>query len=391
MKKKNIILIVAAVVLVLVLLGSLGDGKKDRTKNDATEEVPTEAPDMFSVYFDCECESNLMMSRYDVELYVDETRIGLIPHGEHFTRLTELSEGEHTLVFYKSTDNSVKSTKLISVSGEMTVLCKVHCNSSSIDIKTCELLDGISGPDLIVPRLIGLNYKEAKAKLSEMGFVNIKTKTFQDAAIFDDEAWTVTDQLPEPGMSADKNDEILLTCEKPGYTFEEETQEESVKTDSESTESEKEPAEQTEDTTEVPEDTEQPTSETETPNVQTSENTAADSETIKDLIASNLPKVDGIEYTVEYDEDDGYSVMVTQKGLAEALKVLANYGSKEDLKSWETVVQSMRTMSQSGYELLITLGVKRPTFTVYILNDQNPENLLLAVKNGIVKYNVLDN
>ena len=93
MKKR--IGILTAVLMFLVIAASCGSGSTGSESAEPEEEVviPTH-----QLYLDVEFEPNLLLDKYDVDVYVDDTKLGNIPHGEYFTALTEVEEGHHTFM-----------------------------------------------------------------------------------------------------------------------------------------------------------------------------------------------------------------------------------------------------------------------------------------------------
>lgn len=162
------------------------------------------------LYIDVHSEANLMFSTYDITVSLDGTEIGSISNGKGFTYLADVLSGDHSLVFCKAGSSSPKCTKKITVTGDMTYSCDLGHSGSSIDIKNEKTDSSISGATLEVVDVTGMVLSEAMAKLSEIGFSNVREEPY--GSIWDKDNWIVTAQGIVEGTVADKNDFIQLDC-----------------------------------------------------------------------------------------------------------------------------------------------------------------------------------
>lgn len=179
----------------------------------STQQTPSETPE-HQLYLDIAFESNLLMSKYDVDVFLDDTQIGSIKHGENFTKTCSAKEGEHQLIFYKDGDQSIKGSTPISVSEEATFKCTIHASGSEIKIDAIQMLDSIVGSSIKMENASGLNLQEVLDMLIAKGFVNVQSKAEDGDSIWDNSNWTVIHQNVEPGKEIDKNEAIILTCIK---------------------------------------------------------------------------------------------------------------------------------------------------------------------------------
>lgn len=84
-------------------------------------------------------------------------------------------------------------------------------------------------------------------------------------------------------------------------------------------------------------------------------------------------------------EENTITVSLWVDGLA-SNAMLAASGNTEALEAWDTVVESTTTYSESTSETVDALGLDDIVVVVNVLNDQNTENALLSVINGVVIY-----
>lgn len=85
-----------------------------------------------------DCESNLLFSRYDVDIYVDEELLGTLDHGNEDTYKTKVTKGKHVVKFESAEDSSVDGKKTIYVDQEMSLNYKVSCKNDQIEIEEIE-------------------------------------------------------------------------------------------------------------------------------------------------------------------------------------------------------------------------------------------------------------
>ena len=199
--KKTLALILA--ILMLLSMAACG----------APEQAPSQPTELskYDLYLDIEFEMNFLFSTYDVELYLDDARVGLAPHGQHYTCLLEhITEGSHKLYFYKDGDHSIRNYKELKLKEDSTFVATLHSNKSDIEIKGASLNPGIAGSSLKMPNVTGMVLEEAINTLKQVGFSNVH---YGDD-VWDRNNWIVTEQSVKADEETDKNTRIDLTCEK---------------------------------------------------------------------------------------------------------------------------------------------------------------------------------
>ena len=82
-----------------------------------------------NVYFDVDFMENLFFNTYDLELYLDDTKIGTLAHGKPYTKMHSTTPGKHIITFYKDEDHSVKNSEDIEITKEGTLKCHVEAHS----------------------------------------------------------------------------------------------------------------------------------------------------------------------------------------------------------------------------------------------------------------------
>lgn len=389
MKKTTALVVLTLVLCCLLTACGLIPKRSSRTAEKPTTEAS--APTTYSVYLDFDFEQNLFMATYDIEIYLDEAYVGVIEHGKAFTKQIEAEVGQHTFVFYKETDNSVSATKKCDITQDCTVRCTLHSNTNSIDVKKFTLREGIAG-NLTMPKVVDLTYKDAKAQLEKAGFTNVSYRTPGDANIWEEGNWTVIAQSVEPGTVADKNVEIVLSCEKPGYIFEEETE---PATDhpaetatTEVTTPETDPPVTDAATTETLETEPETETATEKP-ASSSRSRSQRLEDFMELVRTSAAVNEDIQVEVRRFTDTVY-LDVTMDGMTATARSVVAYGG-EYRTLWDDSMERLKELNQQYRDIMVNdFDLKNYNFSLCLMNDEDPNYVLVEFVNGKLKRSVVD-
>lgn len=90
------------------------------------------------------CAANLMFSRYDVEVFLDDEFLGTVPHGGNETFSEELPKGSYTLKFVNEEDDSITGESAFQVEGDATLEFDISCTSTGIRVEKAR--DGEDAP-----------------------------------------------------------------------------------------------------------------------------------------------------------------------------------------------------------------------------------------------------
>ena len=178
------------------------------------EEIKLSCVKLCQVYIDAKSELNAIFSTYAMDIYMDDTLIGTVENGKYLTQLIDITEGAHELFAYRSDNNSMVGSKKLTITNDTTIQCEISHSSTSITFKSWNLANGVSASSIEVPALVGMVLSTAKDQLENAGFVNVHYESSGDNSIWNTNNWTVISQNVEPGAIVDKNEEILLTCQK---------------------------------------------------------------------------------------------------------------------------------------------------------------------------------
>lgn len=117
-----------ALAAVLALVSGCSDG----SESDSTEVSGSQ--NGIPVAIEVECDENLIFSRYDVDIYVDESLLGTLDHGATATYDVTLSEGNHTLRVASQENSSVDGSKVFTVSEEESIKYIISCKNDQVEI-----------------------------------------------------------------------------------------------------------------------------------------------------------------------------------------------------------------------------------------------------------------
>lgn len=104
--------------------------------------ISVEAPE-YAVTVKIEFVENLIFSRYDVNLLVDDSKEAALSHGEDTDCELFLKAGEHTITFAETGSSDVKGSATFNVSGDMEISYKISCHSDKVSVEdlTAKLLE----------------------------------------------------------------------------------------------------------------------------------------------------------------------------------------------------------------------------------------------------------
>ncbi|MEB3072456.1 hypothetical protein [Parvimonas sp. C2] len=118
-------------IVFVIFTVSCGD---DLVKKEEDPNLPK-----FNVEINVKCDGNLIFSKYDVDVYIDDEKVATIKHGENYVDIVKLTDGKHTLVFKNKDDKSVEGKVEFLIKEDTKLNYQIHCNNDKVRIK--ELAD----------------------------------------------------------------------------------------------------------------------------------------------------------------------------------------------------------------------------------------------------------
>lgn len=90
----------------------------------------------YAVTVEIECVENWIFSKYDVDVYVDDSFEGTITHGETEIFELTLTKGSYELKFVSDEDDNATGVVTINIQKAESLKYKISCHSSNIDVET---------------------------------------------------------------------------------------------------------------------------------------------------------------------------------------------------------------------------------------------------------------
>lgn len=90
---------------------------------------------LYNVKLVVDCEENLVLSKYNISVYLDYDHLGDIDHGSNDTYDLKLTKGKHTVEIENAEDSEIEGTININVLNDTTIELEVTCTSEKVKIK----------------------------------------------------------------------------------------------------------------------------------------------------------------------------------------------------------------------------------------------------------------
>ena len=94
------------------------------------------------LYLDIKSDSNFI-NRYDMEIYLDNTKIETISDGEVYQKLIKVEEGTHVINVNKVGDSSVFTEKTIDIYEDSTFKCRIKHKKNKIELKDSSMISEV--------------------------------------------------------------------------------------------------------------------------------------------------------------------------------------------------------------------------------------------------------
>lgn len=139
----------------------------------------------YAVSVEIECVENLLFSRYDVDVYIDDSMQGTISHGTTETYNLNLTKGVYEIKFVSAEDDEVTGAVSTDIHQDESLKYKISCTSSKINVETIQGTVSEHGEDeAAMPRSASSykyeNYTDVQTELAEAGFTNISFEILYD-------------------------------------------------------------------------------------------------------------------------------------------------------------------------------------------------------------------
>ena len=91
-----------------------------------------------SLLLNLESDDNIAFSKYDMDVYLDGSKLSTISNGEKYSTKLSISKGSHELKISKSGDESISNSEILEVKNDMTISYMIKHKKKSIEFKKLE-------------------------------------------------------------------------------------------------------------------------------------------------------------------------------------------------------------------------------------------------------------
>lgn len=130
----------------------------------------------YDVKAEVKCKENLFLSKYDVDIYIDDKKIDTIDHGKETSLNLKLNKGKHTICFKNKEEKDVDGRYNFNVQENTKFKFNISCRSTQIDVDVIKSLKVPVSSDDIQE----YTYKDLKKIFKNKGFNNIKCEKIED-------------------------------------------------------------------------------------------------------------------------------------------------------------------------------------------------------------------
>ena len=173
--------IILCSLFILFLFSSCGQNENSEVIESSIAEIVT-----YDLNLKIDFTPNLLFSKYDVEMIIDDSIKEYLQHGENFQKEYNFEEGEHKIEFKHANDSSIHSSVYLTLDDNLEVEYRIECESDTIEInrnylyKESDVADDEVRIDKSLYNYSGKNYKEVENDLKQQGFCNIKSTPIYD-------------------------------------------------------------------------------------------------------------------------------------------------------------------------------------------------------------------
>lgn len=111
--------------------------------------------------------------------------------------------------------------------------------------------------------------------------------------------------------------------------------------------------------------------------------------TIEEYV-THLKEIPDFEYCEVTYDDEKIEMRATVSGVTAEVMLAKENGYGSGYAPWAKMREECKAASESVFADMASNGFSDRDFYLILLNDENKENALLIVKNGLVKYDVME-
>lgn len=183
--------------------------KNEKFPLDSEIKIVTHRPyEKYTLKISVDFIPNLMFSKYDVNLEINGQK-EILQHGKDGEFEYRFKKGDYTLKFSSATDNSIKGSVDIKLTGDTNASYKIYCYNDEISVETIyvENKGAVGENEVMVPssasNCMFENYKDIEKIFKDAGFTNITTEILYDIV------WGWTEEGEVDSIFIDGNSDFI--------------------------------------------------------------------------------------------------------------------------------------------------------------------------------------
>lgn len=169
--------------------GNSSFAKEDSFPFDAPILITCHKPfEKYTIQVHVDCASNLLFSKYDIDVSFDGNKYAVLQHGTEDTYSFRVTAGDYTISFAKHNSDTICTSMVISnVNSDVDTAYNISCHSDRVDVKEQYIDRKVTLTDNQVKLAKAASDYESKnvwdvlSELQGLGFNNIKTQIIRDA------------------------------------------------------------------------------------------------------------------------------------------------------------------------------------------------------------------
>ena len=138
----------------------------------------------FATTINIDFEPNLIFSKYNVVVTLNDSTLGTLPHGENGSYKVMLPAGNYDLIFSSEEDSDVFGSVTLTVNYNTTAHYRISCNRNTINVEEKDVSQSIGDNYLLIPfsssHYLRKDYQTVVDELIAQGFSRVTAKETTD-------------------------------------------------------------------------------------------------------------------------------------------------------------------------------------------------------------------
>ena len=132
---------------------------------------------LYKIRIEIDFKANLLFSKYDVVVTLNDVELGTLPHGEKGACEVSLPIGQYELGFHKTDEEDICGSAVLKVDSDATVGYQISCNRKGVEVEETGVAPTLSSWSLEMPysnsHYLRKEYQAVVSELKALGFTNV--------------------------------------------------------------------------------------------------------------------------------------------------------------------------------------------------------------------------